>query len=269
MAARQHGVISLTQLNHAGIPQRGVSRRVESGRLHRIHRGVYAVGHPGLSKEGRWMAAVLACGEGSVLSHRSAAALWGFAPKPRGRWDELTPEITVPGHGGRACRKGIRIHRSSTLLPSHTTVRSTIPVTKPARTLEDLRRTISAREWRAALREAEYLRLPLGDLFGGDRTRSETEAAFLRLLRRHHLPPPEVNVTLGPYTVDFLWRAQRLVVEVDTYGTHGGRATFHADRVRDAWLKRQGWQVVRVTDQWMNEAPADVARTIRALVRGG
>jgi Protein of unknown function (DUF559) len=128
--------------------------------------------------------------------------------------------------------------------------------------LADLRRTISAREWRAALREAEYLRLPLDGLFAPDGTRSEPEARFLALCRRHHLPPPEVNVTLGPYTVDFLWRAQRLIVEVDTYGTHGGRAMFHADRVRDAWLKSQGWQTLRVTDQWMEEArPTWLARS--------
>jgi very-short-patch-repair endonuclease len=76
-------------------------------------------------------------------------------------------------------------------------------------------------------------------------------------------------VTLGPYTVDCLWPAERLVVEVDTYGSHGGRAMFHADRERDAWLKRGGWEVVRVTDRWIDEAPADVAATIRALLRRG
>ena len=213
------------------------------------------------------MAAVLACGKRAVLSHRSAAAHWGFAPPPRDRWDKIAPEVTVLGHGGRARRADIRIHRSATLLPSHTTIRDAIPVTRPVRTLADLRRTISAREWRAALREAEYLRLPLAGLFESDGTRSEPEAAFLRLLRRHRLPMPEVNVRLGPYTVDFLWRAERLVVELDTYGTHGGRAMFHADRERDAWLKREGWEVLRVTDQWMDEEPAGVTGTILALLR--
>lgn len=267
IASRQHGVITRTQLLSAGILPSGITERVRASRLHRVHRGVYAVGHPGLSKEGKWMAAVLACGNGAVLSHRSAAALCGFAPKPRGRWDELTPEITVPGHGGRARRSGIRIHRSSTLLPSHTTIRFAIPVTKPARTLADLRRVTSTSDWRAALREAEYLRLPLDGLFETDGTRSEPEAAFLRLLRRHHLPLPEVNARLGPYTVDFLWRAEQLVVELDTYGTHGGRAMFHADRERDAWLKQHGWQVLRVTDEWMERAPREVASTIRTLLR--
>jgi hypothetical protein len=123
------------------------------------------------------MAAVLACGEGAVLSHRSAAALWGLKPRPRGRWENQPADVTLSGDGGRARRAGIRLHRSSTLLPSQTTIRNAIPVTKPARTLADLRRTISAREWRAALRQAEYLRLPLDGLFAPDGTRSESEAA--------------------------------------------------------------------------------------------
>jgi very-short-patch-repair endonuclease len=125
----------------------------------------------------------------------------------------------------------------------------------------------AAREWRAALREAEYLRLPLDGLFETDGTRSDLEARFLALCRRYRLPTPEVNARLGPYTVDFLWRRRRLVVEVDSYLTHGGRARFHSDRQRDAWLKREGWDVVRVTDRWMGEAPAGVAATIRALLR--
>jgi very-short-patch-repair endonuclease len=117
------------------------------------------------------------------------------------------------------------------------------------------------------LREAEYLRLPLEGLFGSDGTRSELEARLLALCRRHRLPAPQVNAAVGPYTVDFLWRAERLVVEVDTYRTHGGRAMFDADRRRGAWLRRTGWQVVRVTDQWIEEAPAEVAATISALLR--
>jgi very-short-patch-repair endonuclease len=213
------------------------------------------------------MAAVLACGEGAVLSHRSAAALWGLEPRPRGRWENLPADVTVSGDGGRARRAGIRLHRSSTLLPSHSRLRRAIPVTNPARTLADLRRVIQVKAWRAALREAEYLRLPLDGLFETDGTRSEPEARLLAICRSHRILRPEVNARLGPYTVDFLWRPQRLVVEVDTYGTHGGRAMFHADRVRDAWLKREGWETLRVTDHWMDEAPAEVAGTILALLR--
>jgi very-short-patch-repair endonuclease len=269
LASRQHGVVTTAQLLRAGLTPTVIRGWVRARRLHRIHRGVYAVGHPGLGREGRWMGAVLACGDGAALSHRSAAALLGFAPRSKD-WVKLPPEVTVQGDGGRARRGGICIHRSSTLLPSHITRRLNIPVTKPTRTLADLRRAVSMREWLAALREAEYLRLPLDGLFPSDGTRSEVEAKFLALCRRHHLPTPQVNVPLGPYTVDCVWAAGRLVVEVDTYGSHGGRAMFHADRERDAWFKREGWEVVRVTDRWMDEAPADVATTIRALLgRGG
>jgi very-short-patch-repair endonuclease len=267
IATNQHGVITTAQLLQAGLSQTVIRGWARARRLHRIHRGVYAVGHPGLGREGRWMGAVLACGGIAALSHRSAAALLGFAPRSKD-WVNLPPAVTLRGDGGRARRDGIHIHRSSTLLPSHITRRLGIPVTKPTRTLADLRRAVSIREWRAALREAEYLRLPLDGLFSGDGTRSEVESKFLALCRRHRLPAPEVNVTLGAYTVDFLWRRQRLVVEVDTYGTHGGRAMFDGDRRRDAWLKREGWEVVRVTDRWIEEAPAEVVTTVRMLLQG-
>src|SRR5215211_2770942 len=110
LASNQHGVLSAAQIASACLSPAGVTRRVRAGRLHRIHRGVYAVGHRRLSDEGRWMAAVLACGEGAVLSHRSAAALWGMLGRPR-RPSEAggrTVDVTVPGPGGRARRQGIR-----------------------------------------------------------------------------------------------------------------------------------------------------------------
>jgi len=266
IAGRQHGVITTKQLYRCGLSSSGIGGWVKSGRLHRVHRGVYAVGHMPVSREGWWMAAALAMGGGAALGHRSAAVLWGFAPRFAKGWAEGPIDVIVPGAGGRARRRGIRVHRAATLLPNHTTRRRSVPVTTPARTLADLRRAVSGREWQAALREAEYLRLPLEGLFKGDGTRSGEEARLLGICRRHRLPEPEVNVPVGPYTVDFLWRAERLVVEVDTYGTHGGRSMFHADRIRDAWLKRHGHEVLRVTDRWMREAPAQVAATIGSLL---
>src|SRR6187455_903550 len=104
VAARQHGVALLAQLVAAGVTQRAAARRVKSGHLYRVHRGVYAVGHPALGKEGKWLAAVLAYGEGATLSHRSAAELWGLLPHRNGRID-----VTVPGKGGRRSRRGIRL----------------------------------------------------------------------------------------------------------------------------------------------------------------
>jgi predicted transcriptional regulator of viral defense system len=149
-------VITFEQLLAAGLSPAGITRRVQAGRLHRIHKGVYAVGHRGLSREGWWMAAVLACGAGAVLSHTSAAVLWGMRDRRNG-----PIHVTVPSSGGRARRSGLRIHRSP-LLPSETTVRSRIPVTRPDRTLSDLRRIVPEREYREALRKAEYLRLETG-----------------------------------------------------------------------------------------------------------
>jgi hypothetical protein len=215
LASRQHGVVSLAQLAGAGVSRSTIVRRTRKGVLHRIHRGVYAIGHTGLSDEGRWMAAVLACGESAVLSHRSAGALWTIVPPPR------VIEVMVPGTAGREPRDGIRVRRSLTLLPSQTTRRAGIPVTKPARTLDDLKRTVPPDQFAAALRRAEFLRLPTGPQLEPDHTRSELESRFLALCRRHRLPKPEVNVPVGPFLVDFLWRARRLVVEVDGFGTHG------------------------------------------------
>lgn len=212
------------------------------------------------------MAAVLALGDGAALSHRSAAALWGFAPRFAPEWAGRPVDVIVAGYGGRARRQGVRAHRSTTLVDGEVTRHRGIPVTTPARTLADLRRVVSPIAWDAALREAEFLRLPLDGLFAGDGTRSGEERRLLGICRRHGLPRPEVNVRIGAHTVDFLWREARLVVEVDTYGTHGGRSAFHGDRVRDAWLGRHGYHVLRVTDRWMRDDPAEVAATIRSLL---
>jgi very-short-patch-repair endonuclease len=265
IAARRHGIVTRTQLLAAGILPSGITDRIKAGRLHRIHRGVYALGHAGLSAEGRWLAAVLACGDGAVLSHRSAAALWRMiASAPN------LSDVTVPTGSGRRAQRRIRLHRSRTLLPSHTTLRMGIPVTRPARTLQDLRRIAPASEFAAALRQAEYLRLPLEDRLEPDHTRSQLETAFLRLCRRHRLPSPEVNVRVGPYLVDFLWRTQRLIVETDGYRAHGTRTAFERDRARDTDLLLSSYVIVRLTQRQITQRPAAVAASIRSLLsRGG
>lgn len=266
LAQRQHGVVSTAQLHDLGMTQTRIGDAVRSGRLLAVHRGAYAVGHLPVSNEGWWMAAVLALGEGAALSHRSAAALWGFAPRFAPEWARRPVDVIVRGYGGRARRPGVRVHRSATLEDGEVTRHRGIPVTTPARTLADLRRVASRAAWDAALREAEFLRLPLAGLFASDGTRSGEERRLLRICRRHGLPLPEANVRIGAYTVDFLWCEAKLVVEVDTYVTHGGRSAFHGDRVRDAWLGRRGYHVLRVTDRWMREAPGEVAATIRSLL---
>ncbi len=206
------------------------------------------------------MAAVLACGAAAVLSHRSAAELWKLLqPRPG------LVEVTVATASGRAQRRGIRIHRSSSLTGTATTARDGIRVTTPARTLADLRRTAPG-DFRRALRQAEYLRLPIGTIAEADGTRSGLEARFLAFCRRRRLPVPEVNVKIGPYTVDFLWRPERVAVETDSFRTHGGAVAFEEDRARDLWLKARRFEVVRVTDRGLTTDPRGTAAALRSVL---
>lgn len=256
----QHGVISTRQLAMAGVDRSGVTRRVRVGRLHRLHRGVYAVGHRALPEEARWMAAVLACGEGAVLSHVSAAALWNLLPARQGSVD-----VSTSARSGRAKRRGIRLHRCLSLTNGVTTRRLGIPVTTPARTIEDLRAAVPAWQWRRAVRQAEVIGLPLG--IETDGTRSDLERDFLRLCRRNGLPRPDVNARLGRWTVDFLWEDQRVVVETDGYRYHRGRVASEDDRARDLDLRRRGYDVVRLSGRQLREEPGHIAALVREALR--
>jgi very-short-patch-repair endonuclease len=282
-AERQYGVLSDAQLRDAGLGETTIRRRVASARLHRVHRGVYAVGHLALPPEGRWLAAVLAIGRGpareggsaldhwrAAVSHRSAACLWDLLPATDGPAD-----VIVSGDSGRAKRRGIRVHRSLTLVPVDVTLRRGIPVTTPARTISDLRRATSkdlpgalpSRELRKAIRQANVLGLPIEE---GDRLvreRSDLERDFLLLCHRHRLPPPEVNVRVGAYLVDFLWGDCRLVVETDSYLYHRGKAAFQDDRGRDLDLRRLGYEVVRLSERQINKEQDRVAETLAATLR--
>jgi len=279
IAERQHGVISVAQARSAGISDDAMRARVLAGRLYRVHQGVYAVGHVALSPEGRWTAAVLAVGRrsargnsvldhwGAAVSHRSAAFLWGLLPIAEGPTD-----IIVAGGGGRAKRRGVRVHRSDSLLLAQVTLRRGIPVTTPARTIADLRRalsvgwagSVSARELRKAIRQANVIGLPTGDEGGGDRTRSDLERDFLLLCRRHRLPRPEVNVRIGPYLVDFLWRDRRFVVETDSYLYHRGKAAFQDDHSRDLELMRLGYEVLRLSERQLESESERAAGVLAA-----
>jgi very-short-patch-repair endonuclease len=276
IAARQHGVVSVAQLHNVGMGKNGITRRVKRGHFHRIHRGVYAIGHRGLSWHGRWMAAVLACGDGAVLSHGSAASLWGLLRPIDG-----PIHVSTPTTSGRTTRRGVHLHRTPSLAepspsPSYSpvrggrrgrllvTYRDNIPVTTVPRTIEDLRASplISPHLVRRAIRQAELKGLRL-DGIETDRTRSDLEAAFLAFFRRHRIPPPEVNVKLGRYEVDFLWREEKLVVEADTWTYHRGSISFQADHERDLDLRQQGYAVHRFTDRQLETDPVRVAADIR------
>jgi very-short-patch-repair endonuclease len=219
------------------------------------------------------MAAVLACGDGAVLSHTSAAELWGIRRRVRRLSDAGDPDafravhVTVSRTSGMSRRDGIVLHRSSTLIANHRTRRDGIPVTQPARTLSDVRSLLSPAQFAATLREAEFLGLHLEKPFESDRTRSELERLMLALCRRHRLPSPEVNVRVDRYEADFLWREQRLIVEVDGWDSHRTRSAFEEDRARDAHLKVRGYEVLRFTWRQVTDERAAVARTLRTLLR--
>jgi very-short-patch-repair endonuclease len=263
VAARQHGVISTAQLRAAGIGDQGISKRAKAGGLHRVHRGVYAVGHSRLNFEGRCTAGVLALGEGTVVSHMSAAVLWGML-KPTGG----PIHVTLPEDGGRRRRLGITIHRSPSLIAAFVTRRHGIALTKPVRTLRDLHRTVADPVYRGAVRRALDLRLISSDdlKVEDELSRSELERLFLALCRRHRLPQPEINALVGPYEVDFLWRDRRLVVETDGFRHHAGRAAFERDRARDALLQSLGFRVLRFTHRQVTEDRSAVVAALRSLL---
>jgi very-short-patch-repair endonuclease len=177
-------------------------------------------------------------------------------------------DVTVQGDGGRRKRRGITIHRSSTLIAGVSLLRDGIRVTKAARTLQDLHRVVSKETYLSAVRRALDLKLiTFEQLRSEDElTRSKMERLFRSLCRRHRLPPPEVNARVGPYEVDFLWRDQKVIVETDSWRHHGDRSAFERDRVRDARLQSLGFRVLRFTWRQIRDTPAIVARTLRALV---
>lgn len=203
----------------------------------------------------------------AALSHRDAAALWGLLAPRDGPVD-----VSVPRDGGRSPRRGIRLHRSTSLSPVDVTLRKGIPITTPARTVRDLRGALVAKarcvrvgpaEVRRAVRQANVLGLPLDPGDSRDRTRSDLERDFLQLCRRRGLPEPEVNVGLGGYLVDFLWRAHRLVVETDGYRYHRGRTAFRDDRRREFDLRVLGYEVIRLSEEQIEREADRVATHLR------
>jgi very-short-patch-repair endonuclease len=273
VAARQHGVVTSAQLAAAGITLSAVKSRLRSGALRRLHRGVYRVG-PIEAPWAREMAALLATGEGAVLSHHSAADVWEILPRHDG-----PAHVTVRGHAVRA-RAGLHIHRSHSL---DAAVHRGLPLTAPARTLRDLAAYLAAPALERAVEQALVARLTshaalaaqtgrgaarLRGVLSSDpaMTRSEAERRLLALVRAARLPQPETNVRLGRYEVDMLWRRQRLVVEVDGFAYHGSRRAFERDRRRDADLTQAGYRVVRFTWRQITQEPEAVVARLAALI---
>ena len=283
LARRQHGVVARSQLAGIGLGRGAISLRIARGRLHEVHRGVYAVGHLILTDEGRWMAAVLAGGPGAVLSHTSAAAHWGVRPSQTAVVDVTTDQ--------QRSRPGLRFHCSA-LLTDEVTVRDGIPVTTVPRTLFDLAAVVSPGQLNRAVNEAQVLRLwdslSLEDLHnrhprrpgaaalkeilatqdGARITRSELEDRFIAFLDSEGLPRPATNVPMqlgGAWIeVDCVWREQRLIVELDGHATHGTRSAFETDRARDRALVAAGWRVIRITWHQLQDEPDALTRDLRA-----
>jgi very-short-patch-repair endonuclease len=284
LARSQHGVLSRSQLLELGFSRAAIQHRLVAGRLHPLWRGVYAVGRPAVTRRGRWMAAVLCCGSGAVLSHASAAALWGIRPGT----DERI-EVSVPNRKDRR-RPGIVVHRPMHLPPHDRTVKDAIRVTAPVRTLVDLAARLQPSPLEAAINEAdkrelidpESLRAALDELAGLrgvarlrsllDRrtftlTDSELEREFLPIAREAGLPPPQTQRYLNGFRVDFYWPELGLIVETDGLRYHRTPGEQARDRLRDQVHAAAGLTPLRFTHAQVKFEPQHVRGTLSAIRR--
>jgi very-short-patch-repair endonuclease len=284
LARRQYGVVAAWQLIALGISTSAINRRVTDGRLRRIHRGVYAVGEIG--RKGYWMAAVLACGEGALLSHRDAAALWNLRDTARSAID-----VSVPG-AKRRSRLRLTIHSAGELHPDDRAEVEGIPVTSIARTLLDLAEVVSAAELRRAYEAAERHEVldakavhELLDRSNGRRgvaallalldydpspaigSKSDLESMLLDLVRQAGLPLPSLNVLVDGYLVDAYWAQARLVVELQSYEHHAHRQAFDRDYAKLGRLKLAGYEILPLTHRQVSEEADWVVDALRSLLR--
>lgn len=202
------------------------------------------------------MAALLACGPGAALSHRSAAAVWGFARRDR------VVHVTVEGQARRS-RPGLRVHRTASL---NAAVEKGLRLTRPAQTLKDLRRTLTTAEYERALEQAEILGLMERQITADGFTRSNAEKLLKRLCRQAQLPTPKTNAIVAGYEVDAYWPEHSLVVEVDGWEHHRTRQAFERDRRKDAALQAAGRRVVRVTWRRLTTDPISLSAQLAALL---
>ncbi len=261
LARNQYGHVTRPQLLKLGMAASTIGHWVDAGRLVHVHHGVYAVGYRRVEPVARAIAAVLACGDGAVLSHDSALALWGLRRWPR------VPEVIAPG-----CvrRPGIVAHRSTTLTRAQTTTQLGVRTTRVARALHDIRRRLTPRQRTRLANAARLQRLISADEAEAllhrrhNPTRSGLEDAFQRFLQRHGLPRPLINVIVAGYEVDAYWPAHGLIVELDDYATHGDRASFQSDRDRDLAHAALGIRTLRLTHESLTGATAAILREMLA-----
>lgn len=289
MGGRQHDAISAAQLRSIGFTDSAIQRRLKAGRLHPKYQGVYAVGRSDLTPNGHRMAAVLACGEGAVLSHASAAALFGIRPSSSTKIDVTVPRSAPPR------REGIRGHRAA-LTAADVTEVDGIPVTSLARTLLDLGMMVREPALEHACNQAvierlfdmraieELLRrsrghrgaarlrrvLTRGDLSGENVTKSGLEARYRHLCVKAGLPKPEINryLLLGEeyHQVDFLWRAQRVVIETDSDRYHQTGWQRARDAHRDELLMKHRFLHDRVSEDVIVHRPSEAVKVASVLL---
>lgn len=278
-------MVTAAQLAGCGMGKDAIAHRVNSGRLHPEFHGVYSFGCGELPPLAREQAALLVCGEGAFLSHRSAAYVWGFrkaAPAP--------VEVSVPGRGCRT-RDGLVVHRIQAIDRREVRHHEGLWVSSPARAVLEVaavapgelvdvidegiaKRLLARRELERVVarnrpcRGAARLAALLGDETAMAITRSRAEKAFLKLIRESGLPRPETNVPFGRYEADFVWRRERLIVELDTPTFHGGPGAFQNDREKDLVYRDARFDVLRLTRQHVvYEPPRVLVRVAQALAR--
>jgi very-short-patch-repair endonuclease len=283
LAAGQFGLVTYAQLRRLGFASGSIGRSSKALRLHRVHRGVYSVGHELLSDHARCLAAVMSSGHGAVVSHQAAAWLWRLLPTcPK------VIDVTVPRHGGR--RAEIALHHSSTLSPEEHGRFGPIPVTALPRTLLDLAATTSPRFTWGAIDRAErrdVLNLTEIDAMlkrryghrGAERLRkalviyrepgfyrARSERLLRRTVRKAGLSPPLINTWVGKFEIDAYWEEERFAVEVDGWEAHRTRKAFENDRLRQEEMKLAGIESIRISARRIESEPAEVGRRLAILL---
>jgi very-short-patch-repair endonuclease len=285
LTKRQHGVVAHWQLEELGYTAKAVKHRVARGRLHRVHVGVYAVGRPDLTQEGRWMAAVLACGPEAWLSHESAAAHFGIARRHAGAIHVSVPYSRRPRH------PGIKVHRRRSLTTSDTGIHQGIPVTSIVCTLVDIAAKhgqdyiegavneadkldlIDPEALRAALDEIDWHRPGVAklretlDIRTFTMSDSELERRFKPIARRAGLGLPKMGRRVNGFKVDFFWPDLGLVIETDGLRYHRTPAQQTRDRIRDQTHTAAGLTPLRFTRAQVRYEPDRVLHVLRAVVR--
>ena len=280
LAARQHGIVTRRDLLGLGFTAEAIKHRIAKGRLHPVARGIYAVGWPQLTRERRWMAAVLACGEGAMLSHRSAAALWGIGRERHGRID-----ISIRRRGEHR-RAGLLVRSRPSLPEEDMAIRNDIPVTRPARTLLDLATELGSVALERAVNEAdkrdvidpEALRAALERYTGQPGVRvlrtlldrhtfrlsdSDLEIYFRPIAAATGLAQPLSKAEINGFEVDFFWPELGLVIETDGLRYHRTPSAQTRDRVRDQAHTAAGLTQLRFTHYQIRYEPSHVRNVLR------